>query len=323
MCDGAVAVFDAMQGVETQSETVWMQANKFNIPRIGFINKLDRTGSDIETTIESVKRRLKVEPLLINVPCDDTNQLNGLIDLPSMMHFEYKDEMGQYVDMEPIDQSHKLFDRAIHFREKLVEQLSNFDDELADSYLSGTEPFQIHEELINHAIKKSITGQHAVALFCGSALKNKGVQPLLDGVIKYLPSPSASTSKVLADFKIKPKELCALAFKVVNDKEKGLITFFRVYSGVLQNRQKIMNANLGQVERVLSLMRVRANEMQVLEEIKEGDIGAIIGCKHIRSGDTLINETGDAIKLSGVDMPPPVFFCSIEADMSRDKQELE
>ena len=143
VCDGAVAVFDAMQGVETQSETVWMQANRYKIPRLGFINKLDRTGSIIQTTLESIRTRLKVEPLLINVPSDDSNQLNGLIDLPSMMHFEYKDEMGQYVDMQEISREHALFDRAVHYRQQLIEQLSEHNDELADLYLSGEDPWAI------------------------------------------------------------------------------------------------------------------------------------------------------------------------------------
>lgn len=228
-----------MQGVETQSETVWMQANRFNIPRLGFINKLDRTGSVISTTTESIKRRLKVEPLLVNVPSDDSNSLSGLIDLPSMMHFEYKDDMGQYVDMHDIDKEHHLFGRAMEYRQRLIEQLSEHDDDIAELYLSGAEPWEIDQELIESAIRDAIAHHNSVALFCGSALKNKGVQPLIDGVIRYLPSPSTTRTfgmnegkQVEVDStKKSSSDLCALAFKVVNDKEKGLITFFRVYSG--------------------------------------------------------------------------------------------
>lgn len=191
-----------------------------------------------------MKRRLKVEPLLINVPADDSNSLGGLIDLPSMMLFEYKDEMGQYVDIQQIDQSHPSFERAVSFREQLIEQLGDHDEDLADAYLSGAEPWQIEASLIDQAIRRAIASQRAVALFCGSALKNKGVQPLIDGIIKYLPSPqhveaagfdreTGQSIKLKANSK---DELCALAFKVVNDKEKGLVTFFRVYSGILKNR---------------------------------------------------------------------------------------
>jgi elongation factor G len=166
-----------------------------------------------------------------------------------------------------------------------------------------------------------------VALFCGSALKNKGIQPLIDGVIKYLPSPE-SVKTYSTDMSTSKKEevdltkksstdLCALAFKVVNDKEKGLITFFRVYSGILKNRQRIKNSNTGESERIQSLMRMRADEMQILDQIKAGDIGALVGCKNIRSGDTIVDELNPTNSvLSGVNMPPPVFFCSIEARMS-------
>ena len=321
-----------MQGVETQSETVWMQANRFNIPRLGFINKLDRTGSLIETTTESIRRRLKVEPLLVNVPSDDSNGLHGLIDLPSMMHFEYKDDMGQYVDMQDIDKEHHLFDRAMEYRQRLIEQLSEHNDEIAELYLSGAEPWEIKQELIEQAIREAIASHNSVALFCGSALKNKGVQPLIDGVIKYLPSPSTTRTFGIEEgeqieidsAKNSSSDLCALAFKVVNDKEKGLVTFFRVYSGMLKNRQRIKNSNTGDVERVQSLMRVRADEMQILDQIKTGDIGALVGCKSIRSGDTILDEQSvSKVQLSGVNMPPPVFFCSIEAELSREKQELE
>jgi elongation factor G len=167
----------------------------------------------------------------------------------------------------------------------------------------------------------------AVALFCGSALKNKGIQPLIDGVIKYLPSPE-SVKTLSTDMNTGKKEevdlakkastdLCALAFKVVNDKEKGLITFFRVYSGILKNRQRIKNSNTGESERIQSLMRMRADEMQILDQIKAGDIGALVGCKNIRSGDTIVDELNPTNSvLAGVNMPPPVFFCSIEARMS-------
>lgn len=328
-----------MQGVETQSETVWMQANRYNIPRLGFINKLDRLGSSVDTTVQSVKRRLRAEPLLINIPSDDTNQLNGLIDLPSMLYFKYNDQSGKYVDIESLDPSEakghdELVERCMTYRENLIEQLSMYDDELADLYLTESSPYSsIAAPIIDAAIKKALREHQTVALFCGSALKNKGVQPLMDGILKYLPCPSESrvvegfdlNNKKNVEIKANAKDkLRALAFKVVNDREKGLITFFRVYSGVLKNRQKIQNCNLKNIERISALMRVCADEMLILDEIRAGDIGAIVGCKNVRSGDTILEETDSSnIQLIGVNMPPPVFFCSIEAEMSKDKQELQ
>ncbi|CDW86051.1 translation elongation factor g [Stylonychia lemnae] len=332
VCDGAVALFDAMQGVETQSETVWMQANKFKIPRLGFINKLDRQGSNIVTTLESIKRRLKVEPILVNVPSNDNNQLKGIIDLPSMMLYEYLDDKGKNVNIEEINKNHTLFNRTLEYRTQLIEQLANFDDELGDLYLSGVPIENLNQELIERAIRNSLMTQKSVALFCGSALKNKGIQPLLDAVIKYLPSPEDIVVKGVNQISqqevtrtaLKKEKLCALAFKVVNDKEKGLVTFFRVYSGSLKNKSRILNANLNKTERIQSLLRVRADEAQLLNEIGVGDIGAITGCKDIRSGDTLLEDLDEErIILEGVKMPPPVFFCSIEPENSRDQQELE
>jgi elongation factor G len=198
---------------------------------------------------------------------------------------------------------------------------------LGDLYLSGTPIDEIDQEMIDEAIRTAIKSQKSVALFCGSALKNKGIQPLLDAVVNYLPSPDKTiargknfiTGEDLIRQPSKKEKLCALAFKVVNDKEKGLVTFFRVYSGLMKNRQHIVNSNLNKKERIQSLYRVRADEAQILTDIGVGDIGAITGCKDIRSGDTIIEE-GDAerIILDGVKMPPAVFFCSIEPENSRD-----
>jgi len=194
VCDGAVAVFDGMMGVETQSETVWQQANQFEIPRIGFINKMDRLGCDLETTVKSVKRRLKVEPIVINMPSTDT-QLTGLIDLTSKIYIDYSgDDLGKVVSFEEIDKSHKLYERMSNQREVMISQLANYCDELADLYLDGAEIDEISQQVIDQAIRKAIASKKAVPLLCGSALKNKGVQPLLDSVIKYLPSPETKNA---------------------------------------------------------------------------------------------------------------------------------
>ncbi len=188
VCDGAVTIFDGMMGVETQSETVWMQANKFNVPRIAFINKLDRMGATLDTTVLSIKKRLKVQPIMVNVPSSDS-QLTGLIDLTQMIHIDYsKDEMGKIVSIEEISKGHKLFDQAMTQREVMIEALANYDEVLADKYLEG-ELEKIETSDIDRAIAKAACSMKAVPLLCGSALKNKGVQPLLDAIIKYLPSP--------------------------------------------------------------------------------------------------------------------------------------
>ena len=190
VCDGAVTIFDGMMGVETQSETVWMQANKFGVPRIGFINKLDRMGASLDTTTLSIKKRLKVEPILLNVPAGETSSLKGLIDLSQMLHIDYSsDELGNVVNIEEISKEHALFDQALAARETMIEQLSNFDDELGDLYLSE-EIQNIDSQSVDQAVRKAILSGRAVPLLCGSALKNKGVQPLLDAVVKYLPDPS-------------------------------------------------------------------------------------------------------------------------------------
>ncbi len=243
VCDGAVTIFDGMMGVETQSETVWMQANKFNVPRIAFINKLDRMGATLDTTVLSIKKRLKVQPIMVNVPSSDS-QLTGLIDLTQMIHIDYsKDEMGKIVSIEEISKGHKLFDQAMTQREVMIEALANYDEVLADKYLEG-ELEKIETSDIDRAIAKAACSMKAVPLLCGSALKNKGVQPLLDAIIKYLPSPEQKrfdflkslTGELDSRLPSRKDPLCALAFKVVNDKEKGPVTFFRVYSGVLKNR---------------------------------------------------------------------------------------
>jgi elongation factor G len=252
VCDGAVAVFDGMMGVETQSETVWQQANKFGIPRIGFINKMDRVGAVMDTTTSSIKRRLKVEPIMLNIPSSD-EQMLGLIDLTQNMFIDYSaDDMGKIVTIEEIDSQHALFDKLVHHKELMVSQLANYCDDLADLYLEN-EIIDIQSADIDIAVRKALQSLKAVPMLCGSALKNKGVQPLLDSVIKYLPSPENQTfmvkdvnqDKMIEKTPSHKDKLCALAFKVVNDKEKGLVTFFRVYSGVLKNRAKLRNVTLG------------------------------------------------------------------------------
>lgn len=250
VCEGAITVFDGMQGVETQSETVWMQANQYKIPRLGFINKMDRPGAVLDTTVDSIRKRLRSEPLLLNVPSDDSYQLKSLIDLPSLTVQTF-DESGKEVTIEAAaDCGDAIAERALFYRAQLIEQLANYHDELADEFLAGKEADEIDEALIHQAIFEAVNLHGAVGLYCGSALKNKGIQPLIEGAIRYIPSPenvrplatdADGTTVTLEAAKKKP--LRALAFKVVSDRDKGMITFFRVYQGMLKNRQKLMITN--------------------------------------------------------------------------------
>ena len=238
--DGAIGIFDAMQGVETQTETVWQQANRFNIPRLGFINKLDRQGADIELTITSIKKRLKSEPLLINIPIGEGTHFNGIIDIPTMKYYKYIDWDGKFVEVEDWIKGHQLYDKALAYREELIAKLSELDEKLADKYLLGE---IITQSDIIGSLKYALRNHNTVALHWGSSLKNRGIQPLLENVINLLPSPDEKLSiegselntglKIHRFSKLKEK-LCAFAFKVVADPEKGLITFFRIYSGSLK-----------------------------------------------------------------------------------------
>jgi len=216
-------------------------------------------------------------------------------------------------------------------RDGMIQELANYCQILEEQYLT-LKLDEISAEVIEEAIRKAILSGRVVPLLCGSALRNKGIQPLLDAIVKYLPSPervdgvgiNSVTNQVVTRKPTHKGKLLALAFKVVNDKDKGLVTFFRVYSGVLKNRMKLKNSTLNEVERVSGLFRVKADETQILSDIGVGDIGAIIGLKNVRSGDTLIEEMDEErIVLEGVKMPPPVFFCSIEAESSRDATQLE
>ncbi|CAI2384886.1 unnamed protein product [Moneuplotes crassus] len=329
VCDGAIGIFDAMQGVETQTETVWQQSNRFGIPRLGFINKLDRIGADIETTLDSVRNKLNSVPLLVNIPSGEDASFDGIVDLGTMRHYSYLDDLGKMVEVEDCDKDHFAYEKAMFYRDRLIEDLAEIDDTIADKYLEGE--FISHID-INNSLRYCLRTKNSVALHCGSALKNRGIQPLLENVVNLLPSPqdteSISGSDVSTGQKIyrfsNPKDkLCAFAFKVVADPIRGLVTFFRVYSGTLKNRTKIMNSKTGRIEKITQLFRMTADEVTNIEELGVGDIGAITGVHNIRSGDTFIQEDDpERIQLSGVSIPPPVFFCSIEAELSRDQNKL-
>ena len=328
--DGAIGIFDAMQGVETQTETVWQQANRFSIPRLGFINKLDRQGADIELTVSSIKNKLKCEPFLINFPIGEGSNFNGIIDIPSMVYYKYVDADGRFVETEECVKGHQFYDKAMTYREELISKLSEYDEKLADKYLLGEKITYL--DLIN-SLKFALRNQNSVALHWGSSLKNRGIQPLLENVVNLLPSPKEKPSIEGSNFTTGTKiyrlsnskeKLWAFAFKVVADPDKGLVTFFRIYSGSLKNRSKIQNWKTGQVEKITQLFRMTADEITNVEELGVGDIGAFSGWDSIHSGDTFVEEFDtERVILSGVKIPPPVFFWSIESELSRDHQRLQ
>src|ERR671912_456455 len=299
--DGAVAVFDAVSGVEPQSETVWRQADKYRVPRICFVNKMDRIGADFRRTFDQIISKLEANPVAIQLPIGSEEHFKGVIDLVKMKSITYKDEtMGaDYVIGEiPAD----LVEEANHYREQLIEKVSEADDKLLEKYLHGEEPT---EEEIKAAIRKRVNssvrekGQGAfVPVICGSAFKNKGVQPLLDAVVDFLPSPLDVPAIMGFDPDKGPEVLVerqasdeapfsALAFKIMTDPFVGQLTFIRVYSGVMTAGVGVYNATKQKTERLGRLLKMHANKREEIKEVYAGDIAAAVGLKTVTTGDTI------------------------------------
>ncbi|KAF4317278.1 hypothetical protein BBO99_00007924 [Phytophthora kernoviae] len=349
--DGAVAVLDGVAGVEAQTETVWEQADRYNVPRIVFVNKLDREGASFARSCESIEARFGVQTLCVQLPVGEEADFEGLLDLVDMQLIRWVDKDGEQVQRLPLLPTGKmaeLYERAVEGRQTLIERASNYDDELGELFLMEED---IDNETLKAALRR-ITVQRdmasqVVVTLCGSALKNKGVQPLLDAVVDYLPSPSdlspfeahtvvggkkirgrghASESQVVQLKASSDEPLCALAFKVQHDKQRGLVVFFRVYSGVLNAKTQLLNTSRGGTkERLTRLMHVAADDQEAVESISAGHIGAAVGLKHTFTGDTLVSakDTAHQIVLPGVQIPKPVFTCSIEAESSAKQKDLD
>lgn len=325
--DGAVVIFDGVQGVEPQSETVWEQANKFKLPRICFVNKMDRPGASMKFTAQSIQKALNVKPLMLNLPVGEERNFNSIIHLPSLKLYEWTDQMGLYVNTTPLQKTHPLYPVAVEEREKLIASLGEYDDSMAERYLSGG---PVTEQEIDAAIRSALKNMQCTVLLAGSALKNRGIQPLLEGIIKYLPSPlgrgaiegTVRGRKVLRKPKAKEK-LCAYAFKVIHDDVCGPVSFVRTYSGTLKNKANLFNATTKKSQKVTVLARMLADELTHINAISAGDIAAVVGCTHIRSGDTLI-EDGDKeiITLEGVDKPEAMFVCSVDTREKKDEGKM-
>ena len=332
--DGACAVFDAVSGVEPQSETVWRQADKYRVPRICFVNKMDRIGADFKRTLEQIETKLGSNPVAIQLPIGSEDKFLGVIDLVKMKAITYKDEtMGaDYIVSEIPAEMHAV---AKEYREKLIEKVSEHDDKLLEKYLSGDE---ITEDEIKAVLRKrviqSVHRESApfVVVICGSAFKNKGVQPLLDAVVDYLPSPidvpaitglapNAKEDTLLERPASDDAPFSALAFKIMTDPFVGQLTFIRVYSGVLTSGSSVYNPAKGRTERVGRLLKMHANKREEIKEVYAGDIAAAVGLKQIGTGDTLCDEN-EPVVLESMDFPEPVISLAIEPKTKGDQEKL-
>jgi elongation factor G len=335
--DGAVAVFDSVAGVEPQSETVWRQADKYRVPRICFVNKMDRIGADFKRTFDQIISKLGGNPVAIQLPIGAEDKFVGVVDLIKMKSITYKDEtMGaEYIVGEiPAD----MMEEAKHYREQLVEKVSEADDKLLEKYLHGEE---ISEDEIKAALRKRVIGSvHSknaaepafVPVICGSAFKNKGVQPLLDAVVDFLPSPLDVPAIIGFDPNKGPDVLVerqasddapfsALAFKIMTDPFVGQLTFIRVYSGVMAAGTTVYNATKQKSERLGRLLQMHANKREEIKEVYAGDIAAGVGLKTVTTGDTICDEKKPVV-LESMDFPEPVISLAIEPKTKADQEKL-
>ena len=324
--DGAVAVFCAVGGVEPQSETVWRQADKYNVPRMAFVNKMDRVGSDFFKVVDMMKERLGARPVAVHVPVMLGDAFLGLVDLIEMHYVSYtEDASGTKFDIEPIPHDMEVLCKERHIQ--LVEEAVEFDDALAHKYLEGND---LTPAELRTAIRKGVISGRLHPVFCGSAFKNKGVQPLLDAVVEFLPSPvdkpaiTAHHPDTHEDIMLPPSDeapFSALAFKIMTDKHVGKLTFFRVYSGRLDAGSPIYNASRGKAERIGRLLRMHANKREEIKDVDCGDIVAAVGLKDVGTGDTLCSRDKPLL-LEAMSFPIPVIHVAIEPKTKADEEKL-
>jgi elongation factor G len=336
--DGAVAVFDSVAGVEPQSETVWRQADKYRVPRICFVNKMDRIGADFRRTFDQIVTKLGGNPVAIQLPIGSEDKFVGVVDLVKMKAITYKDEtMGADYIVSEIPAS--MMEEAQKFREQLIEKVSEADDKLLEKYLHGEE---ITEDEIKAALRKRVIssvhtkGEKAepafVPVICGSAFKNKGVQPLLDAVVDYLPSPVDVPAITGFDPDKGPEAIIerraaddapfsALAFKIMTDPFVGQLTFIRVYSGVMTAGSSAFNSTKQKTERLGRLLKMHANKREEIKEVYAGDIAAAVGLRSVSTGDTICDEKKPVV-LESMDFPEPVISLSIEPKTKADQEKL-
>jgi len=321
--DGVIAVFCSVGGVQPQSETVWRQADRYNVPRFAFVNKMDRTGANFYKVYDQIRDRMRANAVPIQLPIGAESDFQGIVDLVRMRALIYKDDVGKEITETDIPAD--LQAKAEEFRLKLVEAVAETDDVLTEKYLEGEE---FTEEEIKQALRKGTIDGTIVPMLCGSAFKNKGVQPLLDAVIDYLPAPidipaikgtkpdGAEVERRASD----EEPLSALAFKIMAD-PYGRLTFIRVYSGVLKKGSYVLNATKGKKERVSRLIVLKADERIEVEELRAGDLGAILGLKDTFTGDTICEE-GSPVILESLFIPEPVISVAVEPKTKQDMEKL-
>ena len=324
--DGAVATYSAADGVQPQSETVWRQADKYNVPRIGYVNKMDRSGADFYETVQQMKDILGANPCPVQIPIGAEENFKGVVDLIKMKAILWHDEtMGAEYDIEDIPAD--LVDEAEEWRDKMLECAANYDDALMEKYLEGQE---ITEEEIIAAIRKGTVAMELTPMVCGSSYKNKGVQPLLDYVCAFLPSPldavniAGTNPETEEQEERKPSEdepTAALAFKIATDPYMGRLVFFRVYSGKVTSGSYVYNPRSGKKERISRLFQMNSNKEIPMESIDAGDIGAGVGFKDIHTGDTLCDEN-HPIVLESMTFPDPVIGIAVEPKSQADVDKL-
>ena len=326
--DGAVATFCAVGGVEPQSETVWRQADKYNVPRIGYVNKMDRSGANFFDVVTQIKEVLGANPCPIQIPIGAEETFRGIVDLIRMKAIYWHDEsMGADYSVEEIPAD--LVAEAEEWRDKMLETIASFDDALMEKYFD--DPATITEDEIRAAVRKATLAMEINPIICGSSFKNKGVQPLLDAVCQYLPSPldnpvikgndPRDPEKELTRKPEDSEPLTALAFKIATDPYVGRLCYFRVYSGKIEAGSYVFNARSGKKERISRLFQMHSNKQNPVEEVAAGDIGAGVGFKDIRTGDTLCDEQNQIV-LESIDFPDPVIGIAVEPKSQADLDKL-
>ena len=326
--DGAVAVFDAVSGVEPQSETVWRQADRYKVPRICFVNKMDRLGADFNMSVDSIREKLGANPVPIQMPIGAESEFGGMVDLIENKAYLWAgNDLGQEFRVEEIPEHMQTEVSAA--RETLIENIAEFDDALMESYLEGNEP---SIEQLKAALRKGVLSNQCAAVLCGSAFTNKGVQPLLDAVVAYLPSPLDVPAIEGRDIKNEDKVLkretdfsepaAALVFKIASDSFAGTMSYIRLYSGTIKLGDQLYNPRTEKKERISKILRMHANSREEISELKAGDIAAVIGLKFSATGDTLC-PANKAIVLESIKFPEPVISIVIEAKSTADQKKLD
>ncbi len=323
--DGVVAIFCAKGGVEPQSETVWRQADRYRVPRIAFVNKMDIVGADFFRVLGMIKERLGANPVAVQIPIGAEDSFRGMVDLVTGRAIVYRDELG--TEMERAEVPAEMAAQVSEYRERLLEAVAEVDDSLMLKYLDGQE---ITPEEIRDALRRGTLAFKLVPVLCGAAYRNKGVQPLLDAVVDYLPSPldvppvqgtDPQTGDPAERRASDDEPFCALAFKIMSDPFVGKLTYLRVYSGVLQSGTYVLNARKGRKERVSRLLQMHANHRQEVEEARTGDIVAVVGLKETVTGDTLCEEARPIV-LEAMQFPEPVISVAIEPKTQADQDKL-